>query len=241
MHKSLRLLSLLLFATGTLLGLLLFGSVVWGDLEASLFDTVMRGPEPVPGLRCPAIITLGEEGVVRTSFQNPFDQTTEFTFRAHISEGFVTLMREVTAQLSLEPGEKGTVEWAVSAEDAVYGGRLILVRVYQFAKYPLPARDSSCGILVLRSARFTGRQILIAALAISLLGMAGGIWLWVRANRPSSGPAQNATRAMLALAGCVVAGILVALAGWWMPGTIILVITLLLIGAIAGYFLNRSP
>jgi hypothetical protein len=238
-NKLIHTLGVLIFSVGALLGIALFGVVVWADFEASMFDVSMRGTAPLKTLTCPVMMTATEAGTVRATFTNSLERPVEFTIRTHISDGYVTLMREINSKLSLAPGETKPLEWPVTPEDAAYG-RLILVRVRLAAKYPLPSRHGSCGILVVDVPCFTGNLIFAFAFAASLLSMVAGAGLWVGANRPLKGLGLDVTRAMGALAGCVVAGTVVGLLGWWVVGVIILVITVLLIGAIIGYFVSRS-
>lgn len=162
-----------------------------------------------------------------------------FTIRAHISQGYVTLMREENSKLPLAPGEAQTLEWTVTPDDAAYG-RLILIRAHVAAKYPLPSRDASCGILVIDLPYFSGSQLAAFTLAVSVLGMAIGAGLWVVANRPLRGPAREVTRAMGVLAGSILIGLVLGLLGQWLLGVLLLMISLLLIVAIAGYLVNRT-
>jgi len=231
-------LGVLLFSAGLLLGLALFGSAAWADLEASLFDTSLSGDARLKTLRCPVIITASEAGTAAATLSNPFERPTEFTIRAHVTQGFVTLMRELNFELPLDPGDKGTLEWEVTPDDAAYG-RLIMVRVRVYPKYPIPSRHASCGIIVLDVPHLTGNQILAFVLAATLLSMAAGMGLWVAGDRVPSKLGLEVTRAMGALAACVLVGTIVALAGWWVFGVIVFAITVLLIGTIIGFFINR--
>ena len=228
----------LLFSAGLLLGLALFGSAAWADLEASLFDTSLSGDATLKTLRCPVLMTASEAGTAAATLSNPFERPTEFTIRAHVTQGFVTLMRELNFKLPLDPGDKGTLEWEVTPDDAAYG-RLIMVRVRVYPKYPIPSRHASCGILVLDVPQLTGNQVLAFVLAGSLLSIAAGIALWIAVNRGPGTTGREVTRAMGALAACVLVGTIVALAGWWVFGVILFAITLLLIGTIIGFFINR--
>lgn len=232
-------LGVLFFSAGVLLGLALFGSAAWADLESSLFDTSMSGDATLRTLRCPVMITKSEAGTAAATLSNPFERPTEFTIRAHVTQGFVTLMRELNFKLPLDPGDKGTLEWEVTPDDAAYG-RLIMVRVRVYPKYPIPSRHASCGILVLDVPHLTGNQILACVLAATLLSIAAGMGLWVTGDRRPSKPGLEVTRAMGALAACVLLGTIVALAGWWVLGVILFAITVLLIGTIIGFFINQS-
>jgi hypothetical protein len=238
-HKIQRALGVLIFAVGVLSGMALLGIAVWGDLEASLFDASTRADASLTTLRCPVMMTAQEIGRVSATFENPLERPVTFTIRAHISQGHVTLMREINSKLPLEPGETQTLEWTVTPDDAAYG-RLVLIRVRVSAKYPLPSRDASCGILVVDLPYFTGNQITAFALAAIVLSMVVGAGLWVVANRPLRGLAHEVTRAMGVLATSILVGLVLGLLGQWLLGTLLLVITVLLIAAIVGYLVNRT-
>jgi hypothetical protein len=239
-NRIIRTLGVLVFSVGVLLGMALSSIVVWGDFEASLFNVSMSGNASLKTLRCPVMVTATKPGTVAATFTNSLERPVEFMIRAHISQGYVTLMREINSKLPLAAGETGTLEWPVTSDDAAYSGHLILVRVLLYAKYPLPSRHASCGILVVNLPYFTGNQVFASALAASLLSMMAGAGLWVVANQPLRGLGLDVTRAMGALAGCVLTGTIVGLLGWWVLGVLILAIAVLLIGAIIGYFVSRS-
>jgi hypothetical protein len=147
-------------------------------------------------------------------------------------------MREENTALPLDPGETQQLEWTVTSDDAAFG-RLVLVRVHLFGKYPLPSRSASCGILVIKLPYFTGRLIFAVILLISLLCMAAGACLWLIVNRPLRDLNLTVMRAMGGLAASVLLGILISLPGHWMIGGVVFVVTLLLIGATIGYFVTR--
>ncbi len=235
--KAFLALGLLIFSIGVLLGMALFGSAVWGDLEGSLFDMSLRGEASLRTLRCPVIMTTAEDGTLTATFTNPLDRSIEYRIQTRVSQGHVTMMREVETRLPLDPGEKETLEWMVTPDDAAYG-HLVLVGMRLGAKYPLPARHGTCGILVLNLPNLTGDQVFTFTLLISLVSMAVGIGLWIAGNRPLSVLGRDVTRAMIALAVCVITGMITGFLGWWLIGVIFFAITLLLIGTIMGYFLK---
>jgi hypothetical protein len=226
------------FVVGIFLGIALSAIAVWGDLEASLFDTSIRGDEAL-AIKCPVMLTTKEEaGTVSAAFTNSLSRPVTFTIRTNISQGYVTLIKKINSKLHLAPGETQILKWPVNPDDAAYG-RFILVRVYRSAKYPLPSRDGACGILVVDLPYLSGNQIFAFILATSLLGMGGGLGLWVVVNRPLSRPKRDVARAMGVLAGCVLGGMIASLSGRWLLGLFIFVLTVLLGGAMVGHFINR--
>lgn len=230
---------ILLFAVGLLLGLALFGVVIWADLEAALFSPGLQQDAALRSLRCPVMITKAETGKVTASLTNPLDRPTERYVRAHVTDGYVTLMREVNTRVPLAPGETERLAWTVTADDAAFE-RLILVKVVVRGRYPLPSRQGTCGILVADVPALTGSQVFGLSLGVSLLSMAAGFGLWHRAARPIHGEGRQVARAMGMLAGSIVVGTFVGWMGWWVPGLILFVIGVLGIGVIIGYFLNAA-
>jgi hypothetical protein len=240
-RKIVRFLGVLIFSVGVLLGLVLSGVAVWGDLEAHWFDAQLSQlrDASLKTMRCPVMITANETGTVSASFKNPLERPSMFMVRAHISQ-YLTLMREENTQLHIEPGERKSLEWTVTADDVLHGN-LIFVKVLQFRKYPIPGRLGSCGILVVDLPYLTGTQLTVLTFVASLLCMAFGVGLWIVSNQPLRGRGREAVGAMGALAASVLVGIIVSLLGLWMVGLLIFVITLLVIGAIIGHFWRRRP
>ena len=232
-------LAILVFSTGLLLGMALFAGLIWSDFESILFDPAWRREAPLRSLRCPVMVTRGETGTVSVLVSNPLDRPTERHLRVSMSAGSLILTNEFTVAVPLEPGESKSVVWPVTADDAVYG-RVIMVNAVLRRRYPAPGRQSSCGILVVDVPYLTGDQVFGLALGTSVLAMAGGYSLWVKGDGTAGKRGRQAARAMLGLAGGVLAGIVIGLIGWWLPGLVLFIIVLIAIGVTIGYFLNRT-
>jgi hypothetical protein len=236
--KIKRSLGVILFAVGVVLGMALSAIAIAGDLEANLFDSGLAHMRDASlTLRCPVMITATESGTVRAAFRNPLDTSADFRVRTHISQ-FFPMWREIDSQLTVGPGETESLEWTVTSDDMVQG-RMILVKVLRYRKYPLPARLGSCGIMVVDLPFLTGNLITALMSAASLLCMAGGAGLWILGSQPLTEWRQDAVRAMGVLAGVVLAGTMTSLYGAWLLGLLFLTATLLLIGAVAGHLVNR--
>jgi hypothetical protein len=233
--KVIRILGVLIFSVGVLLGLALSAGAVWGDLEANLFGVSITADAPLKTLTCPVMVTTAESGTVAATFSNPTDRPISPNVQTHISHGYVTLEREIRTRIRLAPGETQQLQWPVTSDDAAYG-YLILVKVLALGQYPLPSRQGSCGILVVNLPSFTGNQVVAFVFASSSSSMVLGAALWIANNRPSSKQGRATTRAMSCIAATVLAAMLSALLGWWVLGGILLVVAVLLVTQVVIYF-----
>lgn len=236
--KILLIFSVVIYSCGVILGMAITGLTMWGDLEASLYDSFINY-EGRQRLSCPVMISSSETGTVSTTTKNPSDKPIKSRVVLRTTEGFISMMREERDFRDLAPGESYDLEWIVNPEDAVYGGLLILVKVRTDLTYPLTDRQASCGIIVVNSQGFSGVQIFIFAVVASLVFMALGITILGVNNQPLIGKPNKVFRAMLALATLILLGMLSGLFGWWVVGAVIFIVGILLIGAIIAYFIDQ--
>ncbi len=228
------LLGLLVFLIGTLSGILFNGMAVWADFEASLFDSSLTADRTLSALSCPIFIGRNETGRILAQVSNSLDRPIAPLVRGHISEGLVTLRRQVNFKPSLEPGETKTVEWEVTSEDAVWN-RFILFRAYQFAVYPQPSRTGSCGVIS-TNLPIPGNWITGLVVAISLAGTGGGFWLRSRQMRKQTDQRREIWFAMTGLSGVSLLGIVATLASQMILGLLIFVVSVLLIIVLLAFF-----
>ena len=222
-----RFLGTLLFLCGALVGTGFFGAAVLADFEASLFNPSIRGATTLRTLTCPIVLTPGEVGIARASFHNPGPNPTSPTVRATTSYRSVVYLDEDDRRFLIEPGESVTMEWEIHADNVTWG-LFVFFRLYQFASYPLQSASGYCGILVLDVPYLSGRAIEAAAIALSLLCMAAGLWLRRDGNGQLPRHRRAITRAMAAMGVLVTLGIAAAMLGRWLPGMIVLVLVLVL-------------
>jgi hypothetical protein len=233
--QGLRALAVAVSSLGVVIGLTLSIGGIWADLEASLFDRSLGADGRLSSLRCPTIMTASRPSVISATLSNPFDRDIEHNIRVHISEGFVTLMREERATVPLAPGERKTLEWPITADDAAYG-RIVFVRAYQFPKYPQPDREASCGVLVLNVPVLSGGQIVGLAFASSLLAMGGGVLLWNRVSHSASKRDQRIVTSMISLGAVVLVTMVATVLGFWIPALALLIVATLMTGGMITHF-----
>lgn len=175
--KRLSQISLIIFFIGAIIGMTILGIAVMGDLEALMFKPSVDGETAITTLKCPVIMAYSETGKITITLSNPTDSRISPSVWTHISEGFVTLIREERENLFLEPGESQQVQWTITGDEAVFGGRWVLIKTKIYSQYPLPSGIGSCGVFVANLESITGEQVYISSLATSILlmGIGGGI------------------------------------------------------------------
>ncbi|HDQ35210.1 MAG TPA: hypothetical protein ENN14_02730 [Chloroflexi bacterium] len=233
-----RTLGVYIFFLGVLLGMIFAGLLAWADLEGFLFDA-KRDSNAInlESLRCPALLNRHETGMISATFSNPSDVARRRTVDARISHGFLLLVREERARFDLEPGERHTLEWPISAEDAAWG-RLILVRIDVQRNNPLPARSSSCGILVVDLPFGTGGQITGFVIGLTLLLMGGGAALWITGARQHGAYLRRVDYLALATAPVTLLALIFGMTGFWLGSGLLLMVTFLLIVSIVTWVLS---
>jgi hypothetical protein len=226
--------ALAIFSAGAILGLFFTGMATWADFEASLFDSALQADEKLPGLRCPVFVGNNETGRLTAKINNPLDRIIAPKVRAHVSEGLVTLMREIEMQPSLNPGETRTLEWSVTSADAVWG-RFILFRAYQYPVYPIPTRSSTCGVLT-SGVPIPGQWFTALIVVASAAAMGTGTWLWIWNYQPLKGRKRDTAIAMAALGVVTLVGIVFVLFEMLIPGVLILVLSFLMVIVLIAFF-----
>jgi hypothetical protein len=226
-HNGIHFLSMVLFFLGTILGMVLFGSIVLANMEATFyFGGIKIAEEDLITLKCPFIITPLDRSAVTASITNQTTKTIKPMYRMNISSNG-EISRLVETIPSIGPGETTQVEWAINPEDAIYGN-LILVKVMQYKTLKTPSREGTCGTLSSDIPFLTGNQVLLTSI-LSYLGLTGaGIFLWLKSNKPLIGKSLNLRNAMLLMVIVVGAGIIASCNGVWMLGIILLAVCILL-------------
>ena len=223
----------LFFSIGILAGFFLLGIIVWGDLEASLFSSSLDADKSLSSLRCPVFLAPTETGFITAQFKNPTEKDFERYTRAFISEGFVSLMREIKMPVPVPSGGKETAVWKVYPEDAAYD-RIIFFRVYVNAKHPYPSLGGSCGIIMMDLWGLTGQQILVSFVAFILILIALGILIWRKNSDPSDLTFHNNLNPRYALTLILLVGTPIGYFGAWVIALMFLAIAVLLVGIIIG-------
>lgn len=223
----LSLLAVLLFLAGVLLGFLFSGSLVWGEVEASLYGT--QGRNPGLKLSCPILLSPSETGQVSATIINSIDEDVLPVVTAEISRAGG--LQSLSQTVSLAPHETRVLRWPVDASDLIFS-RLILVNVIQARYSDLDSHQGSCAILVVNLFNLSGVEslalILVGFFSLILLGGA----LWWRLHAPLDDLAESTLRACGAWAGMVALAVLTALPRWWGLTLFLDALALIMVGVI---------
>lgn len=221
--------ALVLYATGVLIGLFLIAIAAWGDYESTSYGFARRASEGLRGLTCPILLTRSETGTIALKISNPLDRPMHPSVRIEIS---TELDPQVFVDsVSLSPGESKLLEWVVGP-DNIDLGNFIFASVQVYGTYPIPTRESTCGIFVI-DLPGNGRNILILLSMLSLMCLIGGLYLMNRHGFRINYPA-SLWYAIQFLAGTIVCGGILSFKGSWLLSILLLVVALLLCLLIVG-------
>ena len=173
-------LTVIVALAGILLGLMLSLLAIWADYESTSYGFLRRAQAPFWGLTCPVFMGRNESGRVSLRISNPTDRNLSPGVRTEISTAGEPIS-EVEAIL-LAPGEQRTLQRTVGPEN-VDLGMFIFVDALVYSVYPMPDRETTCGILVLPIAN--GTYPLILGTLLSILFMAVGAYLSYKSDLPS--------------------------------------------------------
>jgi hypothetical protein len=219
------------FSLGILMGFIVCGVMVWGDLEASMFTNGLNGDTVMRTLKCPVIITDNETGTITATLKNPADRDSDRFFRAFVSEGYASLAREIKAKVPLPANGKNKVEWKISGEDAAFE-RVVLVRVYINAKYPYPSMSGNCGVIKVNIPWMNGKQIFMVSNLAAVTFLGTGAALWEAGIKPAKQRTRARTNALYFLVATLFITALLSYLGLWMLGLFGITIAVILVGVI---------
>jgi hypothetical protein len=232
-RKLISTLSYIIFFGGSLIGLFVIGSAVWGDLEAAMLGRPLGAEKNLNNLRCPIFVSTDEIGEAYVWIRNDTDKPIKRTIRSHLSNYYISLIDSVDTSVSLEQGEKARITWSVDPADALYG-RFYIIRIYMFSGYKTQSQEGSCGIMVI-DLPFSGKQVVTYSTLLCLLGMGLGFLLQNLGGDRCWDRRDKILGFMIVLEST---GLIVSFLGWWLAGGIIMLIFVLLIGANLVRFYN---
>jgi hypothetical protein len=213
----------LIYVLGVVAGILLITISTWADMEADYYGFQRRANTRLGGLVCPILLTRHETGIITLKVSNPTDAPLYPSIRTEISAEFDPPI--FIESIDLAPGESERLEWPVGPEN-IDLGNFILANVQVYASYPIPNREKTCGILIIDRPG-SGRVIVTALFAFSLLGLGGGLYLMSRSDFRRR-RATNVWSGIIFLTALILSGLILSFMGYWLPASAILAMSVLI-------------
>lgn len=223
---------LLSFVIGMVVGMFLVFVATWADMESTLYGFPRLASAGLRGLACPVLMTRDDAATISLQLSNPTDDRISPSVKTMISTALVP--EEFNENLELAPGESKRLEWRVDS-DNVDLDRFIFAKALMYSAYPLPSRETSCGIIIL-DLPGSGRVLLPLFVAISLLGMGWGLYGMNRFNAGNSWITKN-LNAMAFVAIMLLLGLVISFMGGWLPSILVLAVVVLMLFFLLGSFL----
>jgi hypothetical protein len=238
MHKSNPsqiILGLIIFAIGAVLGIILITGSVVANLESTFYGFVRVTKEQLPTLQCPVFITPSQSDKVTLSLTNNSNNPARQVMHVEISSPGPFIQEQ--NPLVLQPGETQHFDWTLTKEN-VDLKRFIFISVLVYDASGSP-RQSTCGMLYLNIPLLSGRAVLALLVLLSGILMVGGYSIWTANNQPLKDRRLDQSRAMKFLGLLILAGMFVSFQGWWLFGGLLLVMTVLMLGALMFFLMPR--
>ena len=230
--QNLRLLGFISYGIGVAIGFFLILVAVWADMESSAYDFPRLATAGLRGLHCPILMTPDETGKIFLDVSNTTDGPISPSIKTLISTRLDP--EEFLEGFRLTPGESRRLEWPVDTENLDLGN-FIFAKVLFYSAYPLPAREATCGIIVL-DLPGTGQVVVPILMVLSLVGLGWGLY-----SINKFGAAQERLKKHLGsltfLALMIVLGLVLSFIGGWISSLVVLVVTLLLMIILLGSFM----
>ncbi len=223
-RKLLHLLAYVSFFTGILLGFALAVISTWSRVEAINYFFKGAKYDPFNGLRCPVLMSPTETGMVNAVFNNRTNEPDTFFYRAEIS-GAGSVMRRIENQITVSSHQTKSIRLTVDAKD-IDLLFFIFVKMNILPNSVHPSQEAVCGIMIANILGLSGRQLATLTIILSFLGIALGLGLWQQTSTKAD---RNTQSVIQALGFVVLFAMLAGALGWWIAGTVLSAIALLLL------------
>ena len=221
--RHLIILSRAAFFVGVVIGFLLSVLAIWNNLESTDYYFTGVKYASFKGLRCPLIVAPTEKGLVRAVFKNPTNQEDDFFYKAEIS-GRAFSTRQIEDKIPVPPHQARNIQLTVDTND-VDLLFFILVKITILPNSVHRSQEATCGMIIANILGLPGWQVSLAALFLSVSGIAVGLGLWQQTGPKAD---KNMPRIAQVLGSVVLLTILATYMGWWAVATALSVVIILL-------------
>jgi hypothetical protein len=223
------------YVIGAAIGLFLIVISTWADLEATSYGFERLASGGLGGLRCPILMTPEESSTISFTISNPTDDLISPSIKTQVSTAL--LPEEYLEHLRLAPAASQRLQWTVGPEN-IDLEKFIFAKVLVYSAYPLPSRETTCGIFVVNLPG-NGQVILAILILLSFLGMGWGLYSLNRSRSTSIWLAKRFA-GLVFVALVIVIGCILSFTGKWLLSVLLMVVLLLTILVLIGTALTAD-
>lgn len=204
------LISILLFAFGTILSLYFSSNLLWGEMEALLFAP--QADARNLDLSCPLMIAPDETAIISTTIINTTDKATKPQVNAFFS--YQNDVQVDTQTLQLEAYSSQPLQWTVDSSNIIFD-RLILVNILQRPYRDLESHQNQCSIYVFSLFGLSGQSSLMTVYTIGIIASLIGLIMMNQYLKPFSERTKRIMQVNILFLILVVLGVFSSLPRLW--------------------------
>lgn len=206
------------------------GMSFWGYPEVTMYDPTIEGDLGIVNISCPLLITNLDSPSVKVNLRNKQKFDVDQIIQWHISyPGEQDNMIKEPEFLSFLPREIKTVSREFSQKNQLDFNHIFVRFFLKTAIGQPPYATNHCGVSVINSDRFSGKQIEIGIVSGSIVSMIIGIILWFKGSSSFMRLHNRATKLMTAMGTILIISFLINYSGTWLLAALFLFLSLLLI------------
>jgi hypothetical protein len=206
------------------------GMSFWGYPEVTTYDRTIDGDLRIISINCPLVITNLDTVPVQVNVKNNQNIPVDQIVQAHVSDpDQEENMIKEPVNLSFLPGERKTLSWEISQKNQL-DFHHIFVRIFLIKSIGQPPYATNhCGVSVVNTDRFSGKQFVLGITLGSLASMLIGILLWYNGSSSYMRLKNRVTNLLIAMGTLALISLLINFSGFWLLASLFQLLSLLLI------------
>jgi len=206
------------------------GMSFWGYPEVITYDSTIDGDLRIINISCPLLITNLDTAIVEVNLRNNQKIAVDQIIQWHISyPGEQENMIKEQMLISFLPRELKTVSSGISQKNQLEYNHIFVRFFLKTAMGQPPYATQHCGVSVINSDKYSGKQIELGILSISIASMIIGAIFWFTGSSPLMRLQNRTIKLMTAMGTVLLLSLLINYSGAWLLAALFLFLSLLLI------------
>ena len=206
------------------------GMSFWGYPEVTMYDPTIDGDLGIINFSCPLLITNLDTKTVEVNLRNKQKIAVDQILQWHISyPGEKDNMIKEPVLISFLPREIKTVSSEISRNNQLEYNHIFVRFFLKTALGQPPYATQHCGVSVINSDKYSGKQIELGILSGSIASMIIGAIFWFTGSSPLMRLQNRTIKLMTAMGTVLLLSLLINYSGAWLLAALFLFLSLLLI------------